>query len=59
MKENHLLVNGGGGGWKVDVGLLVAEKRMETRDGLSMLVHYVTQGKNNLDTSRLMPQMCN
>ena len=41
---------------KEDAGLLVAEKRMETRDGLRMPVHYVTQ-RNNI--SRQMPQMCN
>ena len=28
---------------KEDVGLLVVEKRTETRDGVSMLVHCVTE----------------
>ena len=40
MKKTHLLVNGKK---KEDVGLLVVEKRMETRDGVSILVHYVTE----------------
>ena len=40
---------------KEHVGLLVAEKRTETRDGLSMPMNHVTQRKN---ISRQMPQMC-
>ena len=31
---------------KRKIGLLVAENRKETRDGLNMLVHNVTQRKN-------------
>ena len=35
-----------------DVGLLVAEKGIETRDGLGKLVHYVTERKNRQNISR-------
>ena len=44
---------------KEDVRVLVAEKnkkRLESRNRLSMLVHYITQRKYSL---RQMPQMCN
>ena len=37
----------------------MAEIRMETRDDLSMLVHYGTQRKNSPNISRQMAQMCN
>ena len=52
MKVKHLLVN-------EDVGLRVAEKITETRDGLSIPEHCVTQRKNSGNISRQMPKMCN
>ena len=56
VKEKCLLVNGK----KENVGLHVAEKRTETRDGLRLPVHYVTQRKNkSVNTLRQMPQMYN
>ena len=33
---------------KEDIGLLLTEKRMEARDGLSMPVHCITQRKDSL-----------
>ena len=42
VKGKHLLVN-------ENVGLLMAKKRMETRDGLNMPVYYVMQRKKSLN----------
>ena len=36
---------------KENVGLLMAENRTETRDGLSMLVHYITQRNTEKEQS--------